>query len=162
VVTLVLPDQVRSTSSVIRKAGVEAVHTRVSAGGADLVRVTGARRPSGLAVAAPIGESGSGSDARGGSGKRTRKDGTAGDRSARGNKNKAGSRDGSARGKASASRDRTDRTDRNDRSARPPRDGSARDGSPRDRVGKKSAAARQGGAYPRSRHVHDRHVAGRP
>jgi superfamily II DNA/RNA helicase len=57
VVTLVLPDQVRSTSSVIKKAGVEAVRTRVSAGGAELVRLTGARRPSGHSVARPATES---------------------------------------------------------------------------------------------------------
>jgi superfamily II DNA/RNA helicase len=53
VVTLVLPDQVRETSSVIKKAGVKAVHTKVSAGGAELVRLTGARRPSGHSIARP-------------------------------------------------------------------------------------------------------------
>jgi superfamily II DNA/RNA helicase len=84
VVTLVLPDQVRSTSSVIRKAGVEAVRTKVSAGGAELVRLTGARRPSGQSIARPLRESTSASDARGGRGNRARKDGADGDRSARG------------------------------------------------------------------------------
>jgi superfamily II DNA/RNA helicase len=47
VVTLVLPHQVRATSSMIRKAGVEAVRTKVGAGDSDLNRLTGARPPSG-------------------------------------------------------------------------------------------------------------------
>ena len=47
VVTLVLPDQVRATSSMIHKAGVEAVRTKVGVGDADLSRLTGARPPSG-------------------------------------------------------------------------------------------------------------------
>jgi superfamily II DNA/RNA helicase len=53
VVTLVLPDQVRATSSMIRKAGVEAVRMKVGAGDADLSRLTGARPPSGHPIAVP-------------------------------------------------------------------------------------------------------------
>ncbi|HEY7486343.1 MAG TPA: DEAD/DEAH box helicase [Streptosporangiaceae bacterium] len=47
VVTLVLPHQVKSTAALTRRAGVEAVRTKVSAGDAELVRLTGARTPSG-------------------------------------------------------------------------------------------------------------------
>jgi superfamily II DNA/RNA helicase len=145
VVTLVLPDQLRSTRSVIRKAGVEAVHTKVSAGGAELVRLTGARRPSGQSVARSIRDAAPASDAPGGKGKRARGDRVAGDRSTHNNKkNQAVTRDKAAR----------------DGSAR---DRAARDGSPRDRVGMKtSGAARRRGAHHRSRRVNDRHVAGRP
>jgi superfamily II DNA/RNA helicase len=57
VVTLVLPDQVRATSSLIRRAGVEAARTKVRAGDAELVRLTGARPPSGHPTAEPMTES---------------------------------------------------------------------------------------------------------
>jgi superfamily II DNA/RNA helicase len=59
VVTLVLPDQVRSTASVIRKAGVRAVRTEVSAGDVELASLTGARPPSGKPIPAqPAGQGG--------------------------------------------------------------------------------------------------------
>jgi superfamily II DNA/RNA helicase len=53
VVTLVLPHQVRSTSALTRRAGVEAARTKVTAGDAELVRVTGARTPSGEPITEP-------------------------------------------------------------------------------------------------------------
>ena len=56
VVTLVLPHQVGATSSVIRKAGVEAVRTKVSVGDAELIRLTGARAPSGRPIVVPASD----------------------------------------------------------------------------------------------------------
>jgi superfamily II DNA/RNA helicase len=53
VVTLVLPHQRRSTAALIQRAGVSPDETRVAAGGAELVRLTGARPPSGVPVRAP-------------------------------------------------------------------------------------------------------------
>jgi superfamily II DNA/RNA helicase len=47
VVALVLPNQVRSTSALTRRAGVHAGRTKVTAGHPELVRLTGARPPSG-------------------------------------------------------------------------------------------------------------------
>jgi superfamily II DNA/RNA helicase len=55
VVTLVTRDQERATSGMTRKAGVRATTTRVSPGAHDLVRVTGARPPSRVAIA-PVDE----------------------------------------------------------------------------------------------------------
>ena len=56
VVTLVTRDQERATATMTRKAGVRTTTTRVSPGGRDLVRLTGARPPSGTAlVVAPTG-----------------------------------------------------------------------------------------------------------
>ncbi|HEU5157391.1 MAG TPA: DEAD/DEAH box helicase [Streptosporangiaceae bacterium] len=69
VVTLALPDQVKSASSVIRKAGVKTAPTKVRAGDAELVRLTGARPPSGHPI--PAGHK----DARKGTHKGTHKDG---------------------------------------------------------------------------------------
>ncbi|WP_067816652.1 DEAD/DEAH box helicase [Actinomadura kijaniata] len=54
VVTLVLPHQVRSTSAMTRRAGIEAPRTRVSQGDEALIRLTGARRPSGEPIIEPI------------------------------------------------------------------------------------------------------------
>ncbi|MGK5555546.1 DEAD/DEAH box helicase, partial [Actinomadura kijaniata] len=54
VVTLVLPHQVRSTSAMTRRAGIEAPRTRVSLGDEALVRLTGARQPSGEPITEPI------------------------------------------------------------------------------------------------------------
>jgi superfamily II DNA/RNA helicase len=51
VVTLVTRDQERATCGLTRKAGVRATTTTVFPGGRDLVRVTGARPPSRIAVA---------------------------------------------------------------------------------------------------------------
>jgi superfamily II DNA/RNA helicase len=53
VVTLTLPHQVRSTSTMTRRAGVEARRTKVRAGNSELVRLTGARAPSGEPVTEP-------------------------------------------------------------------------------------------------------------
>ncbi|RAY14633.1 RNA helicase [Actinomadura craniellae] len=54
VVTLVLPHQVRSTAAMTRRAGVEAVRTKVMAGDEQLVRLTGAKTPSGEPITEPI------------------------------------------------------------------------------------------------------------
>jgi superfamily II DNA/RNA helicase len=51
VVTLVLPQQRRSTAALIRRAGVTPDETRVAAGSTELVRLTGARTPSGVPFA---------------------------------------------------------------------------------------------------------------
>jgi superfamily II DNA/RNA helicase len=56
VVTLVTREQERGTTAMTRKAGVRARTTRVTPGGADLVRLTGARVASGVGLAvAPSG-----------------------------------------------------------------------------------------------------------
>jgi superfamily II DNA/RNA helicase len=135
VVTLVLPDQVRSTSSVIRKAGVQAVRTQVSAGDAALVHLTGARPPSGHPVPAPATESASRSSApkrkgrppvhgrRGGTGRTVDKAG----------KPKAG-KAGSAAGRSAGGR--------------------AGNGA-----GAQGGGARRGGAYGRSRRFRDHRSA---
>ena len=166
VVTLVLPDQIRSTRSVIRKAGVEAEHTKVSAGGAELVRLTGARPPSGRPVARPVQQ-----HAPGGSGKRARKNGRAADRPTLGNKSGAASRGGSARdsaGKAASGggsvRDGAGRAASRNGSARDSagrtasRGGSVREGDDQ----KTNGARRQRGAHRGSRRGYGRHGAGRP
>ncbi|MFV2178051.1 DEAD/DEAH box helicase [Actinomadura sp. LOL_016] len=54
VVTLVLPHQVRSTSSMTRRAGINAPRVRVSSGDAELVKLTGARVPSGIPIEEPL------------------------------------------------------------------------------------------------------------
>ncbi|TDC68970.1 DEAD/DEAH box helicase [Actinomadura sp. GC306] len=54
VVTLVLPHQVRATSAMTRRAGINAPRTRVSTGDAELVKLTGARPPSGIPIEGPI------------------------------------------------------------------------------------------------------------
>ena len=54
VVTLVLPHQVRSTSAMTRRAGVHAARMKVSVGHPELVRVTGARTPSGEPIVEPV------------------------------------------------------------------------------------------------------------
>ncbi|RMI41521.1 DEAD/DEAH box helicase [Actinomadura harenae] len=54
VVTLVLPHQVRSTSSMTRRAGIEAPKHRVTSGDEELVRLTGAREPSGVPIEGPV------------------------------------------------------------------------------------------------------------
>jgi superfamily II DNA/RNA helicase len=54
VVTLVLPHQVRSTSAMTRRAGIEAPRTKVFAGDRELARLTGARPPSGEPIPEPI------------------------------------------------------------------------------------------------------------
>jgi superfamily II DNA/RNA helicase len=54
VVTLVLPHQVRSTSAMTRRAGIDAPRTKVFAGDEQLARLTGARPPSGEPILEPI------------------------------------------------------------------------------------------------------------
>ncbi|WP_233358845.1 DEAD/DEAH box helicase [Thermomonospora amylolytica] len=54
VVTLVLPHQVRSTTAMTRRAGVEANRLKVTLDDENLVRLTGARRPSGIPITEPI------------------------------------------------------------------------------------------------------------
>ncbi|WP_199486375.1 DEAD/DEAH box helicase, partial [Actinomadura logoneensis] len=54
VVTLVLPHQVRSTSAMTRRAGIEAPKHRVSSGDEELTRLTGAREPSGVPIEGPV------------------------------------------------------------------------------------------------------------
>nr|WP_242908828.1 DEAD/DEAH box helicase [Actinomadura terrae] len=54
VVTLVLPHQVRSTSAMTRRAGINAPRVKVSTGDAELVKLTGARQPSGIPIEGPI------------------------------------------------------------------------------------------------------------
>ena len=54
VVTLVLPHQVRSTSAMTRRAGIDAPRTRVALGDETLVRLTGARPPSGIPIEEPL------------------------------------------------------------------------------------------------------------
>ncbi|MCR3739668.1 Superfamily II DNA and RNA helicase [Actinomadura glauciflava] len=54
VVTLVLPHQVRSTSAMTRRAGINAPRTRVSTGDSELVKLTGARQPSFIPIEEPI------------------------------------------------------------------------------------------------------------
>nr|WP_225993634.1 DEAD/DEAH box helicase [Actinomadura rudentiformis] len=54
VVTLVLPHQVRATQQMTKRAGIHAPRTRVTAGDADLIKVTGARTPSGIPIEGPI------------------------------------------------------------------------------------------------------------
>ncbi|TYK51467.1 DEAD/DEAH box helicase [Actinomadura decatromicini] len=54
VVTLVLPHQVRSTSAMTRRAGIDAPRVRVTTGDSELVKLTGARTPSGIPIEGPI------------------------------------------------------------------------------------------------------------
>ncbi|MFI0369549.1 DEAD/DEAH box helicase [Actinomadura sp. 1N219] len=54
VVTLVLPHQVRATSAMTRRAGIHAPRVRVTTGDTELVKLTGARRPSGIPIEGPI------------------------------------------------------------------------------------------------------------
>ncbi|MGH3389675.1 MAG: DEAD/DEAH box helicase, partial [Actinomadura sp.] len=54
VVTLVLPHQVRATSAMTRRAGIDAGRTKVAAGDEALVRLTGARTPSGEPITEPL------------------------------------------------------------------------------------------------------------
>ncbi|MEV5573449.1 DEAD/DEAH box helicase [Spirillospora sp. NPDC052269] len=54
VVTLVLPHQVRSTSAMTRRAGIEAPKHRVASGDEELTRLTGAREPSGVPIVGPV------------------------------------------------------------------------------------------------------------
>ncbi|MCP2340640.1 DEAD/DEAH box helicase [Actinomadura rupiterrae] len=54
VVTLVLPHQVRSTSAMTRRAGIEAPKHRVTSGDDALIRLTGAREPSGVPIEGPV------------------------------------------------------------------------------------------------------------
>ncbi|MFB7470687.1 DEAD/DEAH box helicase [Kitasatospora sp. NPDC056184] len=53
VVTLVLPSQRRGTAHMMTAAAITPVVTRVSAGGEDLVRITGARVPTGIPTVIP-------------------------------------------------------------------------------------------------------------
>ncbi|MFF2350465.1 DEAD/DEAH box helicase [Kitasatospora sp. NPDC058115] len=53
VVTLVLSSQRRTTARMMTTAGITAVNTRVSAGGEDLARITGARVPTGVPTVIP-------------------------------------------------------------------------------------------------------------
>jgi superfamily II DNA/RNA helicase len=54
VVTLVLPHQVRSTSAMTRRAGIEAPRTKVFSGDEQLAKLTGARPPSGEPIPEPV------------------------------------------------------------------------------------------------------------
>jgi superfamily II DNA/RNA helicase len=54
VVTLVLPHQVRSTSAMTRRAGINAPRHKVFSGDAELAKLTGARRPSGIPIEGPV------------------------------------------------------------------------------------------------------------
>jgi superfamily II DNA/RNA helicase len=54
VVTLVLPHQVRSTSAMTRRAGINAPRVRVTTGDTELVKLTGARPPSGIPIEEPL------------------------------------------------------------------------------------------------------------
>jgi superfamily II DNA/RNA helicase len=54
VVTMVTPDQRREVAQLTRQAGVHATVHEVGPGDADLVRVTGARAPSGVPILAPV------------------------------------------------------------------------------------------------------------
>jgi superfamily II DNA/RNA helicase len=54
VVTLVLPEQDRETNRLLAAAGVKARSVRVRPGDAELVRITGARSPSGVPVAPAV------------------------------------------------------------------------------------------------------------
>ncbi len=54
VVTLVLPHQVRSTSAMTRRAGINAPRVKVSTGDAELMKLTGAREPSGIPIEGPL------------------------------------------------------------------------------------------------------------
>ncbi|MFD4661137.1 DEAD/DEAH box helicase [Kitasatospora sp. NPDC058444] len=58
VVTLVLPNQRRATARMMTTAGITPVTTRVSSGGEDLARITGARVPTGIptVIANPVVE----------------------------------------------------------------------------------------------------------
>jgi superfamily II DNA/RNA helicase len=53
VVTLVTPDERRDVERMMRLAGVRAAQTEVTAGDGELARITGARPPSGVPIAAP-------------------------------------------------------------------------------------------------------------
>ncbi|MGQ0576234.1 MAG: DEAD/DEAH box helicase [Pseudonocardia sp.] len=53
VVTMVTPDQRREVDTLTRQAGVRATVSEVRPGGADLVRITGARAPSGVPLIEP-------------------------------------------------------------------------------------------------------------
>ncbi|HEX6468854.1 MAG TPA: DEAD/DEAH box helicase [Streptosporangiaceae bacterium] len=107
VVTLVLPDQVRATSSMIRKAGVKAVRTKVGAGDADLTRLTGARQPSGHPIVVPPRDrtqtATKSTRSKGRDGKARDRKGWAGQNQARGGSAPAG--DGRDGGKGRAGRD---------------------------------------------------------
>ncbi|GAA4061287.1 DEAD/DEAH box helicase [Actinomadura miaoliensis] len=54
VVTLVLPHQVRATTAMTRRAGIDARRVRVASGDDELVRLTGARQPSGIPIEEPL------------------------------------------------------------------------------------------------------------
>nr|WP_307800149.1 DEAD/DEAH box helicase [Actinomadura nitritigenes] len=54
VVTLVLPHQVRSTSAMTRRAGINAPRVRVTSGDSELMKLTGARVPSGVPIEEPL------------------------------------------------------------------------------------------------------------
>ncbi|MCA1219044.1 DEAD/DEAH box helicase [Streptomyces sp. 8L] len=69
VVTLVLPEQRREVGRLINAAGITAVTTQVNSGEAELSRITGARKPSGVPVVitpppAPARTAGSGTASR--------------------------------------------------------------------------------------------------
>ncbi|PXX70629.1 superfamily II DNA/RNA helicase [Nocardia tenerifensis] len=120
VVTLVMDEERREVEAMTRKAGVEIVGIEVRPGDARLIEITGARRPSGIPVAAPAPpeqpgaeRKTSGSRRRGGAGRRTaeprgggapvRAEHAAGDRrkdgSAKGSSRDAGSSGRSAGGR---------------------------------------------------------------
>jgi superfamily II DNA/RNA helicase len=56
VVTLVLPEQRRENARLMTQAGIRPATARVRPGDPDLVRITGARKPSGTPVAMPVAE----------------------------------------------------------------------------------------------------------
>jgi len=98
VVTLVLPHQEKDVSKLAAQAGVQAERSRVRPGDADLARVTGARQPTGVALAERPVESRSQSSRPARTGRS--------DRSARGEQPKRGPRrPARAAGGSSAGRD---------------------------------------------------------
>ncbi|MBC6468492.1 DEAD/DEAH box helicase [Actinomadura alba] len=70
VVTLVLPHQVRATAAMTRRAGIDPTRTKVMAGDDKLVRLTGARPPSGEPITEPIIRTSAGRSGRGRPGER--------------------------------------------------------------------------------------------
>jgi superfamily II DNA/RNA helicase len=93
VATLVAQDEVRAIERMMRRAGVHAQRSRVTAGDEVLVRVTGARSPSGIPVP-PEPSRGPGTAGRGDrrrrSGDERRREGRKGDRASDGGRDAAG------------------------------------------------------------------------
>lgn len=142
VATLVLPHQVRATARMVRKAGVSAGQSTVRAGDPELVKVTGARAPSGIPVPPePFGErQDRGDRRRGGPTGRPRGSGRPGGRGPAGpREDRHGGMRGDRPGASRRGEDRRQDGERRDgqyrdgqRSDRPYRDGQRRDRPYRD------------------------------